>query len=35
MQFLDELTLQGENQSGELKSDVDFLRANAGRILRF
>ena len=26
MQFLDELTLQGENQSGELKSNVNFLR---------
>ena len=35
MQFLDELTLQGENQSGELKSNVNFLRANTGRILRF
>ena len=33
MQFLDELTLQGENQSGELKSNVNFLRANTGRIL--
>ena len=35
MQFLDELTLQGENQSGELKSNINFLRANTGRILRF
>ena len=27
--------LQGENQSGELKSNVNFLRANTGLILRF
>ena len=34
--FLDELTLQGRNNAGEaLKSNVNFLRANTERILRF
>lgn len=35
IQFLDELTLQGQNQAGELKSNINFLRANTDRILRF
>ena len=35
MQFLDELTLQGQNQSGKLKSNIQFLRTNTERILRF
>lgn len=34
--FLQSLTLTGRNQSGEsLKSNVDFLHANTGRILKF
>ncbi len=34
--FLDTLTLQGHNTAGEaLKSNINFLRANTGRILRF
>lgn len=36
LQFLNELTLEGQNQSGDpLKSNVNFLRANTERILRF
>ena len=36
VQFLDELTLQGSNNAGEeLKSNINFLRANTERILRF
>lgn len=36
VQFLDELTLQGVNQLGdELKSNINFLRVNTDRILRF
>ena len=35
-QFLDELTLEGQNQLGdELKSNIRFLRTNTDRILRF
>lgn len=35
-QFLDELTLEGQNQLGdELKSNIRFLRTNTNRILRF
>ncbi len=35
-QFLDELTLQGQNLAGEeLKSNINFLRTNTARILRF
>lgn len=34
--FLESLALTGRNQSGEsLKSNVDFLHANTGRILKF
>lgn len=34
--FLDQLVLQGHNNAGEaLKSNVNFLRANTDRILRF
>ncbi len=36
VQFLDALTLQGANQSGdELKSNVAFLREKTARILFF
>ncbi len=36
VQFLDELTLQGQNSAGEaLKSNINFLRTNTARILRF
>ncbi len=36
LQFLDSLRLTGLNNAGEtLKSNVDFLRANTGRILQF
>ncbi len=36
VQFLDELTLQGQNTAGEaLKSNINFLRTNTARILRF
>ncbi len=35
MQFLDELTLKGQNQAGELKSNINFLKANTNRILSF
>lgn len=36
VEFLDALVLTGENQHGEpLKSNVDFLRANTDRILKF
>lgn len=35
-QFLDELTLEGQNQLGDaLKSNIGFLRTNTNRILRF
>ncbi len=35
-QFLDELTLKGQNAAAEsLKSNIDFLRSNTERILRF
>ncbi len=35
-QFLNDLTLQGHNGAGEaLKSNIDFLRTNTDRILRF
>ena len=34
--FLDNLHLEGRNNAGEaLKSNVDFLRANTARTLRF
>ncbi len=36
VEFLDTLTLQGHNAAGEeLKSNINFLRANTGRILKF
>ena len=36
MEFLDSLKLEGVNGAGEpLKSNVNFLKANTGRILRF
>ena len=36
LEFLNNLRLEGQNGAGEpLKSNVDFLKANTGRILRF
>ena len=36
LSFLDDLRLEGRNNAGEeLKSNVNFLRANTERILRF
>ncbi len=36
VEFLDALTLQGHNAAGEeLKSNINFLRTNTGRILKF
>lgn len=36
LEFLDSLRLEGQNGAGDpLKSNVGFLKANTGRILRF